>query len=145
MATNTPIGADSRVDGEGLGGSETILIADDECAIRDLISTWLSAAGYSVLIATDGQHAINVAATSHEPIDLYVFDVAMPRLNGYECHDVLIATGRHVPTLFITGGSSPVTHRRRDLLHVSKPFSRAMLLSAVRRCLDSAATGRVAK
>jgi len=128
--------ADVPVQDESVpGGSEIVLLAEDEYAIRDLITTLLSAAGYTVLVANDGQHAVNIASTYHEPIDLCLFDVAMPQMNGYQTHDAIRALGIEIPALFMTGDTNRATSRREDVTHMQKPFTRTALLTNVRNSL----------
>ncbi len=118
------------------GVDETILLAEDETTIRDLTQTLLSSAGYNVLIARDGQHAINILQTYKASISLCVFDVSMPVLSGYDTYDHVARTHPNIPVLFITGNTSRVAHIRSHLPHLQKPFSKSSLLRMVRRILD---------
>jgi len=115
---------------------ETILLAEDETAIRDLARTLLQGAGYNVLVARDGQHAVNIMRTYQAKIDLCVFDVTMPVLNGYDTYDYVAAEHPDTPVLFVTGNTSRVAHVRSHLPHLQKPFSKYNLFSQVRKVLD---------
>lgn len=115
---------------------ETVLLAEDETAIRDLAYTLLSSAGYNVLIARDGQHAINILQTYKSTINLCVFDVSMPVLNGYDTYDRVAQTHPQIPVLFITGNTSRVAHVRGNLPHLQKPFSKSSLFRMIRNILD---------
>jgi len=119
---------------------ETILLAEDETSIRDLASTLLQDAGYNVLAAQDGQHAIDIMRDYNAPIDLCLFDVTMPVLNGYDTYDCVAAHHPDTPVLFITGNTSRVAHVRNHLPHLQKPFSNYDLFRLVRQLLDEAAT-----
>ncbi|MFK7858541.1 MAG: ATP-binding protein [Granulosicoccus sp.] len=117
---------------------ETILLAEDETAIRDLARTLLQGAGYNVLVARDGQHAVNIMRTYKAKIDLCLFDVTMPVLNGYDTYDCVATDHPDTPVLFVTGNTSRVAHVRSHLPHLQKPFSKYNLFSQVRSVLDEA-------
>ena len=122
------------------GSGETILLTEDEVALRDLARTFLTASGYNVLIANDGQHAINIASTYQGRIDLCLFDVIMPRMNGYETYDRISALGKDIPALFVTGSTSRAEKLRQQHPHLQKPFSGETLLKSVRNTLNQAAS-----
>lgn len=118
------------------GSGETILLVEDETAIRDLAIALLKNAGYQVLTANDGQHAINIVTTYHGTIDLCLFDVIMPRLSGYQAYDRIRSAGNDIPVLFITGSTSRVENLRGQYPHLQKPFTGITLLAAVRKVLE---------
>ncbi len=122
------------------GNGEVILLTEDEVALRDLAKTFLTASGYQVLIANDGQHAINIASTYQGRIDLCLFDVIMPRLSGYETYDRIHALGMNIPALFVTGSTSRAEKLRQQHPHLQKPFSGETLLKSVREALSQTAT-----
>ncbi|MGQ7844359.1 ATP-binding protein [Granulosicoccus sp. 3-233] len=122
------------------GNGETILLTEDEVALRDLARTFLTASGYHVLIANDGQHAINIASTYHGKIDLCLFDVIMPRLNGYETYDRISALDNDIPALFVTGSTSRAEKLRQQYPHLQKPYTGDTLLKSVRATLNQTAT-----
>ena len=64
------------------GGRETVLVAEDDDAVRDILARSLREYGYTVLEARDGQHALEVATAAPAPPDLVVADVVMPGLAG---------------------------------------------------------------
>ncbi|NND90139.1 MAG: response regulator [Granulosicoccus sp.] len=119
------------------GKGETILLVEDEAAIRDLACTLLNNAGYQVLIANDGQHAINIVGTYYGVIDLCLFDVIMPRLSGYQTYDRIQGSGNSIPVLFITGGTSRAGTLRRQYPHLQKPFTGNALLDAIHKVLHA--------
>ncbi|ASJ72656.1 ATP-binding protein [Granulosicoccus antarcticus] len=118
------------------GNGETILLTEDEIAIRDLAKSFLTSSGYRVLVANDGQHAINIVSTYHGQIDLCLFDVIMPRMNGYQAYDKIISQGTSIPALFITGSTSRAEKLRQQHPHLQKPFNSEALLLAVRGVLN---------
>lgn len=118
------------------GNGEVILLTEDEVALRDLARTFLTASGYQVLIANDGQHAINIVSTYQGRIDLCLFDVIMPRLNGYETYDRIVSLGKNIPALFVTGSTSRAEKLRLQYPHLQKPFTGETLLKSVRKTLN---------
>lgn len=117
---------------------ETVLLAEDETSIRDLAQTVLQRAGYNVLVARDGQQAISIVNTYKNKIDLCLFDVTMPIMNGYDTYDRVAAKLIDTPVLFITGNTSRVAHVRRHLPHLQKPFSAQSLSEAVHHAMNEA-------
>src|SRR5208337_5354681 len=69
---------------EVLAGTETVLVVEDDPALRRLISVSLEKRGYTVLAAEDGTEAIRILETNPGEIDLVVSDIMMPKLNGLE-------------------------------------------------------------
>jgi CheY-like chemotaxis protein len=120
-------------------GSGTVLVVEDEEAIRRLALTVLSARGYEVLTAADGFEALEIAAARSGAIDLLVTDVVMPRMNGPELAARMASLRPGIRVLFISGyAESALTHEGRlepgvDLLQ--KPFDPATLAERVRRAL----------
>jgi CheY-like chemotaxis protein len=121
-------------------GSGTILIAEDERALRRLSATVLGQAGYRTLEASDGQQALDMFTVHSRNIVMVVTDVVMPRVGGIELADRLRQTRPDLPILFVTGYVE-----QGDALHQSaaggavllKPFSPDALLRAVSAALQS--------
>jgi DNA-binding NtrC family response regulator len=116
-------------------------VADDDEAIRHLISAVLADAGFDVNVASDGQQAWE--ALLHEPYDLLVTDDQMPRLTGTELLYRIREADNNLPVIIVSG-TSPV-ERLRDAPQVQiaavlpKPFCLFELLNAVRRALHAPA------
>src|SRR5262249_6687107 len=83
--------------------AETILLADDEALIRNLGRTILQRCGYQVLIAEDGQQAVEVFHREHQRIDLVILDLTMPRLSGEDALRRMIEIDPAVRVLFSSG------------------------------------------
>src|SRR5207237_6282263 len=93
------------------GGSETILVAEDEPMLRELVAEVLGEAGYRVIAAGDGQEAVELFAAQHQmenpmPVALVVLDVMMPRLGGPEAYQQIRALEPRMPAVFMTGYSA---------------------------------------
>ena len=117
---------------------ETILLVEDNLAIREAAAHILRESGYSVLEAGDGKEAMGVAQKARKPIDLLLADIAMPGMSGRELAQQLRRGRPHLGILHMTGfeaadgevaGEDPVIPFR-------KPFTGAVLLQKVREILD---------
>ena len=125
------------------GGRATILVAEDEPQVMGLITKILTRAGYQVIGAADGRRAVEAALSSRQDIDLFLFDIAMPKLNGYQAHDELVGHGRTTPALFMSGNTYRAGRKRAGAPHIGKPFSKAELLEKIRQCLSGEHPGTV--
>ena len=130
---------------QALGGSETILVVDDEEVVRDLTQEVLSSYGYNVLLAQDGLEAIHVYKAFGHDIDLVLLDMFMPRMSGTETYDELKEINPDIKVLFCSGhGSSHKIYEglRNDDLHwVSKPFKVDELVRKMQQVLNHEAAG----
>ncbi len=121
------------------GGSETILLADDQEALRRVTLRVLRGAGYEVLEAGDGATAVEVANAHDGKIDLLLTDLVMPEMNGYELAEALRAMRPRLKTLFISGHPPEARERYGETAtqeHLQKPFTPDSLRRAVRATLD---------
>jgi two-component system, cell cycle sensor histidine kinase and response regulator CckA len=129
-----------------VGGQETILLAEDEPAVRKQVLRALAGAGYQVHLAGDGNEALELAASLERPPDLLLTDVIMPRMDGARLAEALQARWPGLPVLFMSG----YTDERLESTGVlggpwgllEKPFTGSSLLRRVREVLDR---GRVSK
>jgi len=125
--------------GNGSSG-ETLLVAEDEAALRDVAGRILSRAGYRVLVADSGPQALELAARHEGTIHLLLSDVVMPGMLGKELAERLTAARPETPVLFMSGYAQPVLASQGTLepgvVLLEKPFTAADLLGAVRRRLD---------
>jgi DNA-binding response OmpR family regulator len=123
----------------GSEGTPTILVADDEEDLRELVSYRLSRSGYEVVEAVDGQEALELA-TERTP-DLMVLDVMMPRLDGYELTRRVRAQDslRGVPVILLTARSQESDVSRGFDVgaddYLKKPFNPDELVARVRAVL----------
>jgi CheY-like chemotaxis protein len=126
------------------GGSETILVAEDEPALQSKIRKVLTDAGYEVLIAADGDEALRLGQTHRGPIHLLLTDIVMPKLSGRQLSERLAALRPESKVLYMYGYPDVAVgsvHRR--LHHVlQKPFTKEKLLRQVRGILDGGAPAR---
>jgi len=125
-----------------LGGGETILLVEDEPAVRDLAVRVLRSQGYTVLAAGDGIEALQFVAQQPDAhIDLLITDVVMPRLGGAALAEQLSAMRPAIKVLFTSGYTEDAIlyagQLATDTHFLHKPFSPAALAQKVRGLLDS--------
>jgi CheY-like chemotaxis protein len=121
------------------GGSETILLVEDESAVRRLTERILTSTGYRVLVGVDGEDALDVAR-DHADIDLLVTDVIMPGMNGQQLADRVTDLRPGLPVIFTsayTRGVLKHTGDDRTVAFLDKPFTAADLTEKIRAVLDS--------
>ncbi len=121
-------------------GYETILLCEDDEAVRELIAQSLGGAGYQVIHANNGEEGLKASEKHSGPIDLLITDVVMPDINGRLLAQRLRTKRPDLPTLFISGYTANVIVHHgvldRDVQFLEKPFTRQQLLEKVRNVLD---------
>ena len=125
-------------------GRETILLVDDEKALRRLAKRILSESGYRVLEASDGAMALRIVAEEVGEIDLVVSDVEMPTLGGRGMVDELHELSPGMRVLFMSGYTDNEILRRgirsSEIEFLQKPFTAESLRAAVKAVLDKPST-----
>jgi CheY-like chemotaxis protein len=121
-------------------GAETILVVEDEAAVRRMASRALRSQGYAILEAENGAEALEVLARATGPVDLVLSDVVMPVLNGGELGERLAAERPELRVLFMSGYTDDDIVRRGLLRpgspFLQKPFMPEDLARKVREVLD---------
>jgi two-component system, cell cycle sensor histidine kinase and response regulator CckA len=117
-------------------GSETVLLLEDDAAVRTSIAHLLSQSGYRVLQARDGAHGIKLARAHEDPIHLLLSDVVMPGVGGCDAARAIRELHPETKVLFISGYPAKARMAAADALLLYKPFSRAVLTQKVREVLD---------
>jgi two-component system cell cycle sensor histidine kinase/response regulator CckA len=141
VAASSPDAPAARPESVPVGGSgETLLVVEDEAALRDVAGRILSGAGYRVLAAECGPEALELAAAHEGAIDLLVSDVVMPGMLGKDLADRLCIARPETRVLYMSGYAQPVLHTHGTLepgvALLEKPFTANDLLTAVRKRLD---------
>ena len=122
------------------GQGETILVVEDEEAVRTLARRCLEEAGYRVMEAVAGREALELVTTSNGRVDLVLCDVILPEMTGHELGRSLEAIRPELPILYMSGYPGLEVVKRglitREAPFLEKPFSPESLASAVRGLLD---------
>ncbi|MEQ9495437.1 MAG: ATP-binding protein [Deltaproteobacteria bacterium] len=124
------------------GGGETILVVDDDDAVRDVLVNILQRAGYTTLVAPDGREGVQRFTDNADTIRLVVTDVVMPHMGALGMHEAIAPTAPNVPFIVVSG-YAPETldesfFERPGRTFLAKPFTARDLLGAVRAALDAA-------
>ncbi|MBU0514357.1 MAG: response regulator [Proteobacteria bacterium] len=128
--------------GDIRGGSETILLVDDERPILEIGEEILGQYGYSILTASSGEEALEIYGREGPRIDLVILDLSMPGMGGHKCLKELRAVDPRVRVIIATGYSTQslsgaaIESQARGF--ISKPYSLFGLLKMVREVLDDA-------
>ena len=121
-------------------GNETILVAEDDAALRRLFSTILQAYGYKVILAQDGEEAIKKFADNRDKIQLIMLDMIMPKKSGKEVFDIIRKMRPDIKTLFSSGYTADRIDKdnmsKGGFDFIMKPVSPKELLKKIREVLD---------
>jgi CheY-like chemotaxis protein len=115
------------------GGDEVVLLVEDEVAVRTSMTEWLSRLGYTVLVAADGQSAIEVVRRHDGPIHVIIADVVLPKLSGPALMQELRRIRPALKVMYISGYARQVIPVGEIL--ISKPFELAELATKLREVL----------
>ena len=123
------------------GGSETVLVVEDQFALRHMVVEILEELGYRVLEAAGAERALILASSHPTPIELLLTDVAMPEMNGRALAEELVKGRPGLKVLYMSGYAEDdalrfgVVHGLVEL--IKKPFTAQALARRVRQVLDS--------
>jgi len=121
-------------------GTETVMVVEDQDGIRDIVRESLRRNGYKVLIANDGDEALQMAGAYPEPIHLLITDLVMPNIGGRELAQRLTPLRPAMKVLFMSGYSEQsaleIEATSQSAQVLQKPFSLDALARNVRRVLD---------
>ncbi len=124
-----------------IGGTETILLAEDNADVRKLTRAMLEEAGYTVIEAEDGEEALNSFMGSEDKVRLLLLDVIMPKKNGREVYEEIRGNHPAMKALFMSGYTANIIHKKgileKELNFISKPVDPAEFLRMVRNILDA--------
>ena len=140
----SPHAAESSVLLSEPGGSETILVADDEWEVLDLAVKLLKRKGYRVLTAINGEEAYKLFMREKDAVDMVILDMVMPLMNGKQLYEKIRAYTQDIPVLFCSGYSEslfdPSFVSSPDFQILHKPYRARELYHAVRAALDDQRT-----
>ena len=137
---------ESKVDSAMRTGNETVLVAEDEEALRQMVVNVLSVQGYTVLQAASGREALEVWDKAQQPVDLLLTDMVMPGgIMGSELAERLARKCPALKVIYTSGYSPGMAGKDASLLEarnfLPKPYSIGKLAQVVRECLDAPAKG----
>jgi CheY-like chemotaxis protein len=125
------------------GGTETVLLVEDDESVRALMREILEEVGYTVLEASGGPEAVRLADEQSQPIDLLITDVVMPEMGGRQLVERLTLTRPGMKVLYVSGYTDDaVVHHgvlQADVAFLQKPFTLVGLAHKVRQTLDAPA------
>ncbi|MBU0485317.1 MAG: PAS domain S-box protein [Proteobacteria bacterium] len=133
---------DKKLEGAApvMGGQETILVAEDDTAVRELSRRILEAFGYTVITAKNGEEAITIFMENKERINLVLLDMIMPKKNGKEVSEAINKVCPKMKILFTSGYTMEIITNKElqedDFAFIQKPYQSKSLLSKVREVLD---------
>ncbi len=128
-----------------VGGSETLLVVEDQEEVRKLTKRVLAARGYTVLAARNGAEALEIVDRHATQIHLMITDVVMPGMNGRELAQLACARRSDLKVLYVSGytGEAVLQHRLLEpgVAFLQKPFTPDVLARKTREVLDNTKSG----
>ena len=125
----------------GRGGSETILVVEDNAMVRELACDILKRNGYTIITANNGPHALELIARQRPRIELLLTDVIMPDMNGKQLYKNLTEFYPNLKVVYMSGYTASVIASQgvveNGINLVSKPFTISSLVATVRKVLDA--------
>jgi DNA-binding response OmpR family regulator len=122
------------------GGTETLLVAEDDEIVRNYITSALTQFGYSVIQAENGEDAVRKFMANRGAIKLVLLDVMMPKKNGKEVYDKIRIFEPDIKVVFLSGYSTDIMNKKglleKGLNFLHKPIPMHELLRKVREILD---------
>lgn len=137
------VGRDPGPPPEQLRGHGTVLVVDDDERVLRIMETVLQQFGFGVLTASSGPEALSLLETRNEPPDVAVVDLIMPRMSGREVIEKLQKLRPGLPVVSTTGYVWPEPDRRRQALHLRKPFTARELVWRIQEALRNPAPSSI--
>jgi hypothetical protein len=132
--------AGAAVPAAAAGGTETLLVAEDEDGVRELLAAMLTKSGYKVLAAANGQEALRLSAAHSGPIHLLVTDLVMPGMSGRQLATAIQAARPGTRVLFLSGYTANAAVQNGVVQggehFLAKPFTGEDIEGRIRRILD---------
>ncbi len=125
---------------ETTGGSETVLVVEDDQDVREMITKILRSQGYATIEATNGVEAVNIYKENRGAIDVIILDVVLPAKNGKEVFNEIVAIDSRVRAIFVSGYTGDIVLDKGiqsdNVDFLQKPLSVSALLAKLREVLD---------
>jgi len=130
----------SETDSVVRGGTETVLLAEDNAEVREAAHEILAGGGYTIIEAVDGEEALQKFLENKEKIHLLIIDIIMPKKNGKEIYEEIKKIKSDIKAIFTSGYTADNFHWKsieaEGLEFIPKPFSPDILLEKIRDVLD---------
>jgi two-component system cell cycle sensor histidine kinase/response regulator CckA len=124
------------------GGSETILVAEDHEGMREMAREILETLGYRLVLARDGEEAVEQFAAHRNEISLVLLDVIMPKLNGIDAYEQICVAKPGMPVIFSSGysdhGPTLTSLAEKGATVLQKPYGAKVLARRVRELIEEA-------
>jgi len=139
-ATEGELPKEKAISDELVKGKGTILLVDDEKNILDTYEQMLNRLGYEVLLASNGQEAIEIYKVNQDKVDIVLLDIIMPKMSGGEAYDIMKEINPDIKVLLASGHS--IDGKATEILErgcdgfIQKPFSMNELSQRIRKILD---------
>ena len=121
----------------------TILVIEDEDAVREMLKAALEQSGFRVLVAAGGNEALDLCESASAPIDLLLTDIVMPGTSGTDLAGYLAVRYPEMRVVRMSGFTEAMLGesglRRDDSLFLQKPFSREQMLVTIHQALERSA------
>lgn len=121
-------------------GTETILIAEDDEDIQDVMKSVLEESGYNIIIATDGEDAVNKFKENRSAIHLVILDVIMPKKNGIEAYKEILEISPQIKAIFMSGYTRDLIDKQlfpeKNLVLMEKPVKPGDLTRKVKEVME---------
>jgi PAS domain S-box-containing protein len=134
-----PVSVPSQI--ENVRGSETVLVVEDDAALRSLVVGFLNELGYSVLEAENGEQALEIASTAGSGVEVVITDIVMPKMGGRELTDRLALKFTKLKTLYTSGYTHDGVVQTRVLREgeafLQKPFALSELSKKLREVIEN--------
>jgi two-component system cell cycle sensor histidine kinase/response regulator CckA len=117
------------------GGSETILLVEDEAALREITCEYLQSRGYNVLSASSGMQALEICRVHEAPIDILMTDIIMPGIQGPELVKAALDMRPQMHVIYVSGYTDrgmEIAHKENNATLLQKPYSLADLGHTIR-------------
>ncbi|MBF0506565.1 MAG: PAS domain S-box protein, partial [Nitrospirae bacterium] len=125
---------------DAIGGTETVLLTEDDSEVRQMVSGLLADFGYTVIEAVDGEDAVEKFREHKDNIHLVILDVIMPKKNGKEAYREVALMKPGIKVIFESGYPADVIRRKgiieEGVEFISKPFAPSELLKTIRKVLQ---------
>ncbi len=114
-----------------------VLLADDDAALRDLVCRALGGDGHTVVVANDGQEALDLAQSAQAPFEILVTDVQMPGIDGIALASQMLVLNPGLKVVLMSGLQSEMSRagdlKAQGAVFISKPFTLEQIRNIVRR------------